>query len=208
MRWGSRKTLATICLAAVGCGWSVLWADLCLHWFPETCCPWYQQQLFSLISKISFEGHYQNLQRNPCRFKNLNGVCRTNVKLVWNAFYLGFPWVILWNYVWIDWLMQTLHWPLSDHSSMHSRWYEPCGTAVLWLTAVVHAMGSSQCFKISSSSSCTVDERWSSSFYSAWTANGPASIKLEPEGRSTKIKWDLSERSSEGFTKLWRDRNT
>ena len=29
---GSRKILGSICLAAVGCGWPVLWANLCLHW--------------------------------------------------------------------------------------------------------------------------------------------------------------------------------
>ena len=32
VRWGSRKNLGTIWLAAVWWGWPVLWANLCLHW--------------------------------------------------------------------------------------------------------------------------------------------------------------------------------
>ena len=40
--------------------------------------------------------------------------------------------------------MQTPQWPLSDHSSMHSRYWELYGTEVLLLTSAVHAMEDGQ----------------------------------------------------------------
>ena len=56
VRWGSRKNLGTIWLAAVWCGWPVLRANLCLLCFQRLPVSergsQYQQQFFSLIFKI------------------------------------------------------------------------------------------------------------------------------------------------------------
>ena len=38
------------------------------------------------------------------------------------------------------WLVQTLQWSLYDQSSMHRRWWELCGTAVLCFTGAVHTI--------------------------------------------------------------------
>ena len=67
VRWRSRIILGTICLDAVGCGWPVLWANLCLRWvklvfalFPETSCVpkgfQYQQQFFQWFSQYHLKG--------------------------------------------------------------------------------------------------------------------------------------------------------
>ena len=51
-----------------------------LHYYPKTPCLWKgvprPTPFFSLISKISFEGHLQNLHKNPLGFKTWMEVVR------------------------------------------------------------------------------------------------------------------------------------
>ena len=80
--WGSKWNVHTVCRDAVGCGWgttSVYFRITYVCFIPSRLPvfavePRYRLQYF-LLSKESFEGHTQNLQKKSCQFKIWIGVC-------------------------------------------------------------------------------------------------------------------------------------
>ena len=85
--WGSKWNLHTVCWSAVGCQWgttSVYFGITYVCFIPSRLPvfavePQYLLQYFLFLSKVSFELHIQNLQKNFMLVLNLNGVCRTNI---------------------------------------------------------------------------------------------------------------------------------
>ena len=75
--WGSKWNFHRVCWGAVGCEWgttSVYFGITCvcvtLSRRPAfTVEPQYQHQDFLFLSKLSFEGHTQNLRKKSCWFK-------------------------------------------------------------------------------------------------------------------------------------------
>ena len=107
---GSSKILGTICLAAVRCGWPLLWDNLCLHWvqlmcalFPETSSLREGVPAPTVIFFINFQNIIWRAKpksaRKSTRVLNWNGACRPTIDKVGNVFYLVFSWVILWSSV-------------------------------------------------------------------------------------------------------------
>ena len=74
---GSKWNLHTVCLSAVGCEWgttSVYFGITYVCFIPSRLPVFavelqYLLQDFFFLSKVSFEGHIQNLQKNSCWFK-------------------------------------------------------------------------------------------------------------------------------------------
>ena len=93
----------------------------------------YQHKSFPLFSKLSLEGHNQNVQ-------NIHAGHKTCMKLVQKLKldmssiqgFLQAPVEVLWA------TMNTNK--LSDNSSIQIRWEGLCGSTVLWLAASVHTM--------------------------------------------------------------------
>ena len=86
-------------------------ANLCLHWvqlvfalFQETFCLWMGVQ----VPRASY---FINFQKN-----HLNGTTKLYKEIHAGVFF-SHPLKFC-----AEWLMGTLTWPLSDHSSIHSRW--------------------------------------------------------------------------------------
>ena len=75
--WGSKWNLHTVCWSAVGCEWGttsvyfVCFIPSRLHVFAVE--PQYLLQDFLFLSKVSFEGHIQSLQKNSSWFKIWTG---------------------------------------------------------------------------------------------------------------------------------------
>ena len=75
--WGSKWNLHTVCWSAVGCEWgttSVYFGITYVCFVPSRLPvfavePQYLLQDFLFLSKVSFEGHVQNLQKISCWFK-------------------------------------------------------------------------------------------------------------------------------------------
>ena len=75
--WGSKWNLHTVCWSAVGCEWgttSVYIGITYVCFIPSRLPvfavePQYLLQDFLFLSKVSFEGRIQNLQKNSCWFK-------------------------------------------------------------------------------------------------------------------------------------------
>ena len=75
--WGSKWNLHTVCWSAVGCEWgttSVYFGITYVCFVPSRLPvfavePQYLLKDFLLLSKVSFEGHIQNLQKISCWFK-------------------------------------------------------------------------------------------------------------------------------------------
>ena len=75
--WGSKWNLHTVCWSAVGCEWgtnSVYFGITYVCFIPSRLPvfavePQYLLQDFLFLSKVSFEGHIQNLQKKSCWFK-------------------------------------------------------------------------------------------------------------------------------------------
>ena len=75
--WGSKWNLHTVCWSAVGCEWattSVYFGITYVCFIPSRLPvfavePQYLLQDFLFLSKVSFEGHIQNLQKISCWFK-------------------------------------------------------------------------------------------------------------------------------------------
>ena len=75
--WGSKWNLHTVCWSAVGCEWdttSVYFGITYVCFVPSILPvfavePQYLLQDFLFLSKVSFEGHIQNLQNFSCWFK-------------------------------------------------------------------------------------------------------------------------------------------
>ena len=75
--WGSKWNLHTVCRRAVGCEWgttSVYFGITDACFIPSRLPvfavePQYQHRDFLFLSKVWFEGHTKNLQKNSCWFK-------------------------------------------------------------------------------------------------------------------------------------------
>ena len=97
------------------------------------------QHFFINLQNIIWRAQLKSTKKSM-QVLNLKGICATNINKVGNVFYFGVFFSHPLKFC-VGWLIQTQQWPLIDCSSMHSWWWELFGTAVLWLTAVVHAMG-------------------------------------------------------------------
>ena len=90
--WGSKWNLHTVCWSAVGCEWgttSVYFGITYVCFIPSRLPvfavePQCLLQDFLFLSKVSFEGHIQNLKTNSCWFK------------IWMGF-VGPIWIKLWT---------------------------------------------------------------------------------------------------------------
>ena len=119
--WGSKWNVHTVCWSVVGCEWGttsvyfgITYVSIVPSRLPVFAVePQYLLQDFLFLSKVSFEGHVQNLQKISCwlkiwmRFVVVN-VLHLRFSLV--ASLMG-PWGLL---------MQTCWPPLSDHWSVQS----------------------------------------------------------------------------------------
>ena len=97
--WGSKWNLHTVCWSAVGCEWgttSVYFGITKVCFIPGRLPvfavePQYLLQDFLFLSKVSFEGHIQNLQKISCWFKiGMRFVGPILIKL-WTSCIWGFP---------------------------------------------------------------------------------------------------------------------
>ena len=140
---GSRWILITACLGAVGCEWGttpVYFGVIYVCFVPRilpvfVVGPKYQHPFFLFMSRISFEGHKQILQKIPCRFKTWMGLVGQILIKLKTSFIRGFlqlPFEAL--------LGQTCWWPLSDHWSVHLTCPGLCGMEVWKLIGPICAM--------------------------------------------------------------------
>ena len=97
--WGSKWNLHTVCWSAVGCEWgttSVYFGITFVCFVPSRLPvfavePQYLLQDFLFLSKVSFEGHIQNLQKISCWLKSgMRFVGPILIKL-WTSCIWGFP---------------------------------------------------------------------------------------------------------------------
>ena len=97
--WGSKWNLHTVCWSAVGCEWGttsvyfgityVCFIPTRLPVFPVE--PQYLLQDFLFLSKVSFEGHIQNLQKISCWFKIWMRFVGPILIKLWTSCIWGFP---------------------------------------------------------------------------------------------------------------------
>ena len=125
--WGSKWNLHTDCWSAVGDEWgttSVYFGITYVCFIPSRLPvfavePQYLLQDFLFLSKVSFEGHIQNLQKISCWFKVwMEFVGPILIKFV-NVFHLRFSLVVSVMDPG-ELLMQTCRPPLSDHWSVQT----------------------------------------------------------------------------------------
>ena len=96
--WGSKWNLHTVCWSAVGCEWgttSVYFGITYVCFIPSRLPvfavePQYLLQDFSFLSKVSFEGHIQNLQKISCWFKTWVGFVGPKLIKLWTSSIWGF----------------------------------------------------------------------------------------------------------------------
>ena len=97
--WGSKWNLHTVCRSAVGCEWgttSVYFGITYVCFVPSRLPvfavePQYLLQDFLFLSKVSFEGHIQNLQKNSCWFKIWMRFVRPILIKLWTSCIWCFP---------------------------------------------------------------------------------------------------------------------
>ena len=97
--WGSKWNLHTVCWSAVGCEWgttSVYFGITYVCFVPDRLPvfavePQYLLQDFSFLSKVSFEGHIQHLQKNSCWFKIWMRFVGPILIKLWTSCIRGFP---------------------------------------------------------------------------------------------------------------------
>ena len=97
--WGSKWNLHTVCWSAVGCEWgttSVYFGITYVYFVPSRLPvfavePQYLLQDFLFLSKVSFEGHIQNLQKNSCWFKIWMKFVGPILIKLWTSCIWGFP---------------------------------------------------------------------------------------------------------------------
>ena len=77
--------------------------------------PQYRHQIFLVLSKVSFEGHIQNLQKISCWLKILMGFVGPILIKLWTSSIWGFL-VACVTAFW-ELLIQKCWWPLGDHWS-------------------------------------------------------------------------------------------
>ena len=96
--WGSKWNLHTVCWSAVGCEWgttSVYFGITYVCFIPSRLPvfavePQYLLQDFLFLSKVSFEGHIQYLQKNSCWFKIWMGFVGPKLIKLWTSSIWGF----------------------------------------------------------------------------------------------------------------------
>ena len=96
--WGSKWNLHTVCWSAVGCEWgttSVYFGITYVCFIPSRLPvfavePQYLLQDFLFLSKVSFEGHIQNLQKISCWFKIWMGFVGPKLIELWTSSIWGF----------------------------------------------------------------------------------------------------------------------
>ena len=97
--WGSKWNLHTVCWSAVGCEWgttSVYFGITYVCFVPSRLPvfavePQYLLQDFLFLSKVSFEGHVQNLQKISCWFKIWMRFAGPILIKLWTSCIWGFP---------------------------------------------------------------------------------------------------------------------
>ena len=97
--WGSKWNLHTVCWSAVGCEWgttSVYFGITYVCFIPSRLPvfavePQYLLQDFLFLSKVSFEGHIQNLQTISCWFKIWMRFVGPILIKLWTSCIWGFP---------------------------------------------------------------------------------------------------------------------
>ena len=97
--WGSQRNLHTVCWSAVGCEWgttSVYFGITYVCLIPSRLPvfavePQYLLQDFLFLSKVSFEGHIQNLQKISCWFKTWMRFVGPILIKLWTSCFWGFP---------------------------------------------------------------------------------------------------------------------
>ena len=97
--WGSKCNLHTVCWSAVGCEWgttSVYFGITYVCFVPSRLPvfavePQYLLQDFLFSSKVSFEGHIQNLQKISCWFKIWMRFVGPILIKLWTSCIWGFP---------------------------------------------------------------------------------------------------------------------
>ena len=96
--WGSKWILHTVCWSAVGCEWgttSVYFGITYVCLIPSRLPVFavesqYLLQYFLFLSKVSFELHIQNLQKNLCWFKIWMGFVGSILIKLWTSSIWGF----------------------------------------------------------------------------------------------------------------------
>ena len=96
--WGSKWNLHTVCWSAVGCEWSttsVYFGITYVCFIPSRLPvfavePQYLLQDFLFLSKVSFEGHIQNLQKISCWLKIWMGFVGPKLIKLWTSSIWGF----------------------------------------------------------------------------------------------------------------------
>ena len=96
--WGSKWNLHTVCWSVVGCEWgttSVYFGITYVCFIPSRLPvfavePQYLLQYFLFLSKVSFELHIQNLQKNSCWFKIWMGFVGPILIKLWTSSIWGF----------------------------------------------------------------------------------------------------------------------
>ena len=97
--WGSKWNLHTVCWSAVGCEWgttSVYFGITYVCFIPSRLPvfavePQYLLQDFLFLSKVSFEGHIQNLKKISCWFKIWMRFVGPILIKLWTSCIWGFP---------------------------------------------------------------------------------------------------------------------
>ena len=97
--WGSKWNLHTVCWSAVGCEWgttSVYFGITYVCFIPSRLPvfavePQYLLQDFLFLSKVSFEGHIQNLHKISCWFKIWMRFVGPILIKLWTSCIWGFP---------------------------------------------------------------------------------------------------------------------
>ena len=96
--WGSNWNLHTVCWSAVGCEWgttSVYFGITYVCFIPSRLPvfavePQYLLQDFLFLSKVSFGGHIQNLQKISCWFKIWMGFVGPKLIKLWTSSIWGY----------------------------------------------------------------------------------------------------------------------
>ena len=97
--WGSKWNLHTVCWSAVGCEWGTtsVYVGITYVCFVPSRLPvfavesQYLLQDFLFLSKVSFEGHIQNLQKISCWFKIWMRFVGPILIKLWTSCIWGFP---------------------------------------------------------------------------------------------------------------------
>ena len=136
--WGSTWNLHTVCWGAVGCEWGttyVYFGITYVRFIPSRRLifavePQYRLQDVLFLSKVSFEGHLQNLQKNSCWFKIWMGfvgpILISCERLPFEVF-LSCLCEGLWGVTYANMLVTT-QWPLKRAAHLTSRFW----VCVVW----------------------------------------------------------------------------